>query len=260
MAKAPAEAWQPMQKLYRTPTHGYRRGFRHELASCLATLELLRRTLPDHPAVLTDHFDWFENSTPPKSGPLTIANAIANEIAQLDQLEVDLLLYLVAAHHGKVRVSMQATSKDQSFDFENPNFVGKGMPIRGVREGDVIPETRLPDAQGNPVIVPELELSLAPAAMGLSDRYGRSWNERTLNLLDTLGPFVLGYLEAIVRAADVRASILASEDPELAGVSFTIPEAIGSLDKEDDFTDDNDDDDLELEPELVEAEMEDAND
>ncbi len=37
LAKAPAEAWQPMQKLYYTPTHGYRRGFRHELASCLAT-------------------------------------------------------------------------------------------------------------------------------------------------------------------------------------------------------------------------------
>ncbi len=41
------------------------------------------------------------------------------------------------------------------------------MPVRGIREGDVIPETRLPDAQGKPIIVPELELSLAPAGDGL---------------------------------------------------------------------------------------------
>jgi hypothetical protein len=123
----------------------------------------------------------------------------------------------------------------------------------------VIPETRLPDPSGNPVVVPELELSLAPAAMGLSKRYGRSWSERTLHLIDTLGPFVLGYLEAIVRAADVRASVLATEDPDLAGISFTIPEAIAfPVDAEDDV-DESDEDESELEPELVVAEIEDAN-
>ncbi len=53
--------------------------------------------------------------------------------------------------------------------------------------------------------------------MGLSERYGRSWSERILTLIEKLGPFTLGYLEAIIRAADVRASVLVTEDPELAG-------------------------------------------
>jgi CRISPR-associated endonuclease/helicase Cas3 len=260
LAKAPAEAWQPSQKLYQTQTHGHRRGFRHELASCLATLELLRRALPDHPAVATDHLDWFEDLTPSNIDTPAITNALADEIARLDQLDVDLLLYLVAAHHGKVRVSMQATPKDQSFDFDNSNFVGKGMPVRGVRERDVIPETRLPDEHGSPVIVPELKVSLTPAAMGLSERYGRSWSERTLTLIDKVGPFTLGYLEAIVRAADVRASVLATEDPELAGISFTIPETIALAENAEDEIDINDDHESEIEPELVEAEIEDTND
>lgn len=260
LAKAPAEAWRPVQKLYQTPTHGHRCGFRHELASCLATLELLRRAMPDHPAVATDHLDWFENSTPADGDTPVIKNALADEIAQLDQLDVDLLLYLVAAHHGKVRVSMQATPKDQAFDFENATYVGKGMPVRGIREADAIPETRLPDVHGNPVIVPELELSLAPAAMGLSQRYGRSWSERILTLIDQVGPFTLGYLEAIVRAADVRASVLATEDPELAGTSFTVPETIALPEDAEDVSDGNHDDESELEPDLVESEIEDAND
>jgi len=260
LAKAPPDAWQPVQKLYQTQTHGHRRGFRHELASCLATLELLRRAAPDHPAITTDHLDWFKDPTPADGDTPVIKNVLADEIAQLDQLDVDLLLYLVAAHHGKVRVSMQATPKDQRFDFENSSFVGKGMPVRGIRDADVIPETRLPDAHGNPVIVPELTLWLAPAAMGLSQRYGRSWCERILTLIERIGPFTLGYLEAIVRAADVRASVFATEDPELAGISFTIPETIALPEAPEDVIDSNQDDESELEPELIEAEIEDAND
>ncbi len=58
-------------------------------------LELLRRAVPDHPAIMTDHLDWFENSTPPKIDPPAITNALADEIAQLNQLDVDLLLYLL---------------------------------------------------------------------------------------------------------------------------------------------------------------------
>jgi CRISPR-associated endonuclease/helicase Cas3 len=46
--------------------------------------------------------------------------------------------------------------------------------------------------------------------LGLSPRYGASWRERTQLLLERLGPFQLGYLEALLRAADCRAS--AEED------------------------------------------------
>lgn len=223
LAKAPKAAWQPLKVLYRTQSHGHRRGFRHELASCLATLEFLRMTDPNHPAVSTSHFDWFGSSKPSGDPPSSKKNSLADEITSLGQLDVDLLLYLLVSHHGKVRVSMQATPQDQKFDFETEKYFGAGMPVRGIREGDVVPETILPDSNGNPIIVPDLTLSLAPAAMGLSERYGRSWSERALTLIEKLGPFALGYLEAVVRAADVRASISATPDPELHGITFSIP-------------------------------------
>ena len=54
---------------------------------------------------------------------------------------------------------------------------------------------------------PGVRLSLASMEMGLSAA-GASWAERMLRLRDDpeIGPFRLGYLEAILRAADMRAS------------------------------------------------------
>ena len=54
---------------------------------------------------------------------------------------------------------------------------------------------------------------LATAAMSLSFETGASWRERTQRLLDRHGPATLGFLEALLRAADVRASRLETEDP-----------------------------------------------
>ena len=54
--------------------------------------------------------------------------------------------------------------------------------------------------------VPETTLDLSIARIGLSSDGRRSWLEQSLNLLEKLGPFRLAYLEAIVRAADMRAS------------------------------------------------------
>ena len=227
LAKAPPDAWRAMRMLYKTDTHGHRRGFRHELASCLATLELLRLAKPDHPGIEATHLAWLQPVDPSAcrqepTGDL-VQNALTDEIASLTADDFDLLLYLLTGHHGKVRMSMQATAKDQEFDFENEYLVGHGMPIRGVREGDRIPATQLPSASGNVVELPEIELSLAPAAMGFSPRYGRSWSDRVLNLLQRHGPFQLSYLEAIVRVIDARASTLATEDAELAGIELSVP-------------------------------------
>ena len=57
---------------------------------------------------------------------------------------------------------------------------------------------------------------LEPAAMGLSFETGASWRERTQKLIQRHGPATLGLLEALLRAADVRASRLTTEDPEFA--------------------------------------------
>ena len=59
LAKAPDAAWRT-SRLYHTETHGPRSGFRHELASCLATLELLRGAAPNHSAILGQFTDWLE--------------------------------------------------------------------------------------------------------------------------------------------------------------------------------------------------------
>ena len=80
---------------------------------------------------------------------------------------------------------------------------------RGVRDDDVLPACQIPGADLNVpgIITPEVVLSLDPMELGLSARYGASWRERTQLLLERLGPFRLGYLEALLRAADCRASM-----------------------------------------------------
>ncbi|WP_162670163.1 hypothetical protein [Gemmata massiliana] len=68
---------------------------------------------------------------------------------------------------------------------------------------------------GEPAL-PEVALTLSPAAVGLSERTGSSWRGRCLTLMERYGPGGLAFLEAILRAADVRASRLKTNDPALA--------------------------------------------
>ena len=106
----------------------------------------------------------------------------------------DLVAYLIAAHHGKVRMSLRAVPGEKHPEDDT-------RCARGIREGDVLPE--LP-AEG-PVRVPETVLSLAPMEMGEGE-HGSSWRSRAQRLLDTLGPFRLAFLESVLRVADWRAS------------------------------------------------------
>lgn len=112
----------------------------------------------------------------------------------------NLVAYLVAAHHGKVRLSIR------SLPGEAPRPDGGRRFARGVWDGDELHETVL----GAGVSAPAATLSLEPMEMGLCEQppYAGlpSWAERMLTLRDALGPFRLAYLEAILRAADMRAS------------------------------------------------------
>jgi CRISPR-associated endonuclease/helicase Cas3 len=130
--------------------------------------------------------------------------------------EFDLLAYLVASHHGKVRLALHAAPKDQ--DYRDPGD-GRGLPIRGVRDGDVLPAVVL-DASVPPL--PALRLSLEPATLGLSSLTGRSWRERTSSLVERFGPGALAWLEALLIAADRRASQLTTIDPLLDTASSEI--------------------------------------
>jgi len=216
-AKAPDAAWR--RDTIRQGSPGVsedqkdrrRPGFRHEMASALAILETLRMTKPGHHALAwpdgLDKSEFREDTSPSllQTDPV-VNHPLAAEIGALDEDAFDLLIYLVAAHHGKVRMSLRSSPDDERTDVPDVCAADKRQ-ARGVRDGDELPACELPDAVGSGLPVPKVTLSLDPMELGLSSRYGASWRERTQLLLERLGPFRLAYLEALLRAADWRASI-----------------------------------------------------
>ncbi|HLI31563.1 MAG TPA: CRISPR-associated helicase Cas3' [Solirubrobacteraceae bacterium] len=126
-----------------------------------------------------------------------LASALA--VRQLDGLvglEVrDLVAYLVAAHHGKVRLSIRPAA-DERRPRDAP---ARARFALGIVEGDTLPAVETPLG-----CTPELTLSLAAMELGAAD----SWSEAAVHLRDDpgIGPFRLGFLEALLRVADWRAS------------------------------------------------------
>jgi len=110
----------------------------------------------------------------------------------------DLVAYLIAAHHGKARVTLQT-------------FPGERLEPRrilGVQEGDSVPSASLGDGINAPGF--QVDLSLFDIGGYLRDdgSVKASWSDRVLSLRDSsdFGPFRLAFLETLVRVADWRAS------------------------------------------------------
>ncbi|MER3412622.1 MAG: CRISPR-associated helicase/endonuclease Cas3, partial [Thermoleophilia bacterium] len=103
---------------------------------------------------------------------------------------LDLAAYLVAAHHGKLRLTPRVLPDDH-----DPTVA----VCLGVKEGDEVPEVVIDGLRLGPA---RIDLSLF--RIGSLDE--ATWIERALDLLDRLGPFRLAYLEALLRVADQRAS------------------------------------------------------
>lgn len=198
LAKAPREAW------HRSGGPGPA-GFRHELASALALLQVLAGAAPDHPALSAPWAAVLNATGTPRisATPDLAAHPLATEIAALSEESFDLLLWLVVTHHGKIRAGLVAGPRDED---------GR---IAGVAHGDELPSLALLDSDSRPGELPPLTLDLGIAQLGLHPFSGRSWAERVDRLVRTHGPFRLAFLEALLRAADVRASRLLTEDPRL---------------------------------------------
>jgi CRISPR-associated endonuclease/helicase Cas3 len=130
---------------------------------------------------------------------------LASALALLQNGGSDLQAYVVAAHHGKVRLSLRARPGE-------PRPAGDRLFALGVWDGDVLPPVSL----GNGVHVPETALSLDVMRLG-DGAQGPSWLERMSSLLEREGPFRLAYLESLVRVADWRATRQYSGVSEVVG-------------------------------------------
>ncbi len=112
----------------------------------------------------------------------------------VDKEMFSLIVYLVASHHGKIRVSIKSLPTEMKTDALN----GKRVAL-GVEEGIVVKELTIAG-----ITIPETQLNLEPMEIGTSS--GNNWIDLSLELLDKEGPFVLAYLEALLRNADIKAS------------------------------------------------------
>ncbi len=148
----------------------------------------------DLPLAKSPRYNWrLEDERNRKVFRHELASALA-WLAQHDgEQDADLIAYLIAAHHGKVRMSLRAMPT------EDPAPDGRRF-ARGIWEGDELQALDFHGEHSN-----QIALRLALMELGEGEQ-GPSWTARTLGLLDDHGPFKLAWLETLVRLADWRAS------------------------------------------------------
>ena len=114
---------------------------------------------------------------------------LASAIGALIHGKSFLFAYIVAAHHGKVRVRI-----------DNFYWLADEEGLRGLMVGDKLPLCSLGnDAAGEEVKINEFSIDLPSTG---------EWKQSVDEEIEKLGVFKLSYLETLVRIADRRASSL----------------------------------------------------
>jgi CRISPR-associated endonuclease/helicase Cas3 len=118
-----------------------------------------------------------------------------------DEKKKNLIAFLIATHHGKIRLSIRSMPGEKI----PPN--PESLFARGVWQGDVLPGMSDKVLAVADVELHSVSLDLSYTRMGESNG-SPSWNARCLSLRDGVefGSFRLGWLECLVRAADARGS------------------------------------------------------
>ncbi|QDV20613.1 CRISPR-associated nuclease/helicase Cas3 [Gimesia panareensis] len=131
---------------------------------------------------------------------------LASALAWLQQhdgeADADLVAYLIAAHHGKVRLSIRSMPNEVK-PSEADQLFG-----RGIWQHDELPHVEIGNELGEVSEALSLDLSLMQLGEYI-DQQGQpraSWLTRALQLREAYGPFKLAYLETLVRVADWRGS------------------------------------------------------
>ncbi len=133
---------------------------------------------------------------------------LVSALVALGQGEPFDLVYLVAAHHGKVRMMIQPREHEK----EPPD---DRLYALGVWDKDEIPAVDV--ILGDEVqTIPAQLIDLGCMQLGtLAGK--RSWAEQSLDLLEKYGPFKLAFLESVIRIGDWRASQKYSQQDLLGG-------------------------------------------
>ena len=128
-----------------------------------------------------------------------LASALAFLTHEHWSRDADLVAFLIAAHHGKVRMNLRALPRESAP--KDPERTAARF-ARGIWEGDDLPALKLGGNDG----WKGGNLTLSVMELGWDDATKESWTERTRELLARFGPFRLAWLETLLRIADWRAS------------------------------------------------------
>jgi CRISPR-associated endonuclease/helicase Cas3 len=168
---------------------------------------------PEFEGCLLAKTPWKSNNRHDENGRPYFRHELASALAWLhdtsweDSFETNLVAYLIAAHHGKVRLSIRAMPGERVPEADNGKEV---LFARGIWDGEELfaeNSGKTLSLDGKSFKPIRLDLS----CMKMGEQNGKpSWSARALSLRDhpQLGIFRIAWLETLLRAADAQGSML----------------------------------------------------